>query len=160
MAVTSWLENRSMRTKVLVPVLVSAMGLGTLSWFAVGALGTAGDRTESMYAHTAKPLNDLVSLRDAQGDSRVIVRDAILSAPGKDREAAIGGFADVDAAVDQAIDAYVADHGTLTASQTALVAQARTGLAPWRGPPPHPRPLLPRGRPPGAARRRPARPSR
>ena len=132
MAVTSWLENRSIRTKVLVPVLVSAVGLGTVSWFAVGALGTAGDRTEAMYAHTAKPLNDLVSLRDAQGDSRVIVRDAILSAPGKDQEAAIGGFADVDDAVDKAIEAYVADHGTLSAAQTTLLAQARTGLTQWR----------------------------
>jgi methyl-accepting chemotaxis protein len=125
------LEDRSLRTKVLVPVLVSAMGLGTLSWVAVTALGTAGERTELMYAQTAKPLNDLVSLRDAQGDSRVVVRDTLL-ARGAEQQAAISSFADIDAAVDQAIDAYVKDHGTLSKQQTTLLAQARVGLTEWR----------------------------
>jgi methyl-accepting chemotaxis protein len=131
MAVTSWLENRSLRTKVLVPVLVSAMGLATISWVAVAALGTAGGRTESMYAHTAKPLNDLVSLRDAQGDSRVVVRDA-LRFRGAEQQAAINSFADIDAAVDTAIAAYAADNGTLSKQQTTLLAEARLGLDEWR----------------------------
>jgi methyl-accepting chemotaxis protein len=131
-AVTSWVENRSVRTKVLLPVVVSAIGLSALSFYAVSALDTAGQRTETMYAHTARPLADLTSLRDAQGDSRVDVRDAILTAPGKDQEAVITDFDDVDGAVDQALDAYVADHGTLSTSAAALVAQARAGLAQWR----------------------------
>jgi methyl-accepting chemotaxis protein len=131
-AVTSWVENRSVRTKVLLPVVVSAIGLSALSLYAVSALDTAGQRTGAMYAHTARPLADLTSLRDAQGDSRVDVRDAILTAPGKDQEAVITDFDDVDGAVDQALDAYVADHGTLSTSAAALVAQARAGLAQWR----------------------------
>jgi methyl-accepting chemotaxis protein len=131
-AMTSWLENRSMRTKVLLPVVVSAIGLGALSAYAVGALDTAGERTQAMYAHTARPLADLTSLRDAQGDSRVDVREAILTTPGTDQEAVITGFGDADGAVDKALDAYVADHGTLTASAAALVAQARAGLVQWR----------------------------
>ncbi|MCU7724965.1 methyl-accepting chemotaxis protein [Actinoplanes sp. KI2] len=131
MFLTSWLEDRSLRTKVLAPVMVSALGLGTISWVAVAGLSTAGERTEAMYAHTAKPLNDLVSLRDAQGDSRVIVRDA-LRERGDAQQAAIDSFPGIDAAVDKAIDSYVKDHGTLTRQQTTLLAQARLGLNEFR----------------------------
>ncbi|MFI1994922.1 methyl-accepting chemotaxis protein [Actinoplanes sp. NPDC020271] len=130
--VTSLLENRSLRTKVLAPVLVSAVGLGVVAWSAMGVLATAGDRTEAMYSQTAQPLTELVSLRDAQGDSRVVVRDAILTAPGKTQDDFIARFADVDAAIDKAISAYVADHGTLSPQQSALVEQAKTGLGQWR----------------------------
>jgi methyl-accepting chemotaxis protein len=74
--VTSWLGNRSIRVKVLIPVLLAALGIGVVAWSGLSALAAAGDRTQSMYAHVTKPLSDLVVLRDMEGDSRVEIRDS------------------------------------------------------------------------------------
>ena len=128
----SWLADRSVRFKVLAPVVLAAVGIGVVATVGLTALSTAGDQTRSMYAHVARPLNDLVTLRDMQGDSRVEVRDAIINKPGADQDAVIASFGETDTAVDAAIAAYVADHGTLDASRTGLIQQARTGIAAWR----------------------------
>jgi methyl-accepting chemotaxis protein len=129
---TSWLSDRSIRFKVLLPVLLAAVGIGVVAWYGLTALNAAGDRTHSMYAHTARPLDDLVALRDMQGDSRVEVRDAIIFGAGKARDDVIAGMHDTDANADNAIAAYVSDHVALDARRTALVEQARTGLGQWR----------------------------
>jgi methyl-accepting chemotaxis protein len=131
-AVTSWFSDRSLRTKVLIPVLLAAVGIGMVAWYGYTALHDAGGRTQDLYAHTTRPLNDLVSLRDMQGDSRVEVRDVILNPPGPDQEAVISGMHTTDASTDVAIDAYIADHGTLDRQRAALIEQARAGLASWR----------------------------
>jgi methyl-accepting chemotaxis protein len=130
--VTSWLDDRSIRVKVLIPVLLAAVGIGVVAWSGLAALTAAGDRTRSMYAHTAKPLGDLVTLRDMQGDSRVEVRDVIIFAPGKAQDAVIAGMHDTDTDADAAIAAYLADHGTLDPARATLLEQARTGLTEWR----------------------------
>jgi methyl-accepting chemotaxis protein len=130
--VTSWLGDRSIRVKVLMPVLLAAVGIGVVAWSGVTALTAAGDRTHSMYTHTAKPLSDLVTLRDMQGDSRVEIRDVIIFAPGKAQEDIIAGMHTTDADADAAIAAYLADHGPLDPARTTLIEQARAGLAQWR----------------------------
>ncbi|BCY11530.1 methyl-accepting chemotaxis protein [Actinoplanes sp. L3-i22] len=131
--VTAWLADRSMRTKVLAPVLIAALGLGAVAWYATTALSTAGQRTRAMYANTARPLADLAALRDAQGDLRVGVRNAILFDPGPAQEEAIAGFQDTDTALDAALAAFVTDSGSLDAQRADLVTQARAGIASWRG---------------------------
>jgi methyl-accepting chemotaxis protein len=128
----TWWADRSVRMKVLVPVVVAAAGIGIVAGSGLAALHTAGARTTGIYEHTARPLGDLVTLRDMQGDSRVAVRDAILTRPGADQETVISGMADTDTAIDQALAAYAADHGGLDAHRAGLVAQARAGLAEWR----------------------------
>jgi methyl-accepting chemotaxis protein len=129
---TSSLANRSVRTKVLAPVLLAAVGIGAVAWSGLAAVDTAGTRTREMYEHTARPLGDLVSLRDMQGDSRVEVRDVIILKPGSAQEDVISGMKDTDTSADAAIAAYVADHGTLDSARSTLIAQARAGLTQWR----------------------------
>jgi methyl-accepting chemotaxis protein len=129
---TSLLADRSVRVKVLAPVLLAAAGIGAIAWSGVAGVNAAGTRTHDMYEHTARPLGDLVSLRDMQGDSRVEVRDVIILKPGKAQEDVISGMKETDASADEAIAAYVADHGALDASRTALITQARAGLTQWR----------------------------
>jgi methyl-accepting chemotaxis protein len=128
----SWMGDRSVRVKVLAPVLLAAAGIAAVAFSGLTALGAAGDQTRSMYAHTARPLGDLVTLRDMQGDSRVEVRDVIILPPGKAQNDVIDGMHKTDADADTAIAAYVSDHGTLDAERTALIEQARAGLSQWR----------------------------
>ena len=129
---TSWLSDRSIRLKVLIPVLMAAAGIGVVASSGLAAMSDAGDRTRTMYEHTARPLNDLVTLRDMQGDSRVEVREVIILAPGKAQDAVVATMHETDATLDGAIAAYVAHHGTLDAPRAALVEQARAGIAQWR----------------------------
>ncbi|GAA2476208.1 methyl-accepting chemotaxis protein [Winogradskya humida] len=128
----SWVADRSVRAKVLAPVLLAAVGIGAVAWTGLSGLSAEGQRTRDLYSHTARPLADLVNLRDMQGDSRVEVRDVIILKPGSAQEDVIAGMKETDASADAAIDAYVADHGGLDAQRSTLIAQARTGLAAWR----------------------------
>jgi methyl-accepting chemotaxis protein len=129
---TSWLGNRSIRIKVLLPVVLAAIGIAVVAWSGLSALSAAGSRTHSMYAQTARPLADLVALRDMEGDTRVEVRDIVILGPGKAQDDVIAGMQETDTAADEALTAYVSDHGKLDAADTALLQQARAGLAQWR----------------------------
>jgi methyl-accepting chemotaxis protein len=126
------LGDRSVRVKVLMPVALAAVGIGVVAVSGLAALSAEGDRTRAMYAQTARPLGDLVTLRDMQGDSRVEVRDVIILAPGKAQNDVVDGMHQTDADADAAIAAYVSDHGTLDATRANLIEQARAGLIQWR----------------------------
>jgi methyl-accepting chemotaxis protein len=128
----SWLTDRSVRVKVLAPVLLAAVGIGVVSVSGLVALSAAGSRAHAVYAHIAVPLDDLVTLRDMQGDSRVAVRDVVITRPGTAQNDVIAGMQETDTALDAALAAYVTDHGTLDANRTALLQQARGGIAAWR----------------------------
>jgi methyl-accepting chemotaxis protein len=128
----SFVEDRSLRTKVLSAVLVAAAGTVVVALSSLSAVGSASDRTQAMYTRTALPLADLVILRDMQGDSRVEVRDAVILAPGKDQEEVIAGMHETDSSADSALDAYVAHHGGLDTTRAELLSTARQGLADWR----------------------------
>jgi methyl-accepting chemotaxis protein len=128
----AWLNDRPVRFKVLAPVVLAAIGIAAVAWSGLAALSAAGGRTHSMYAHTSLPLDDLATLRDMEGDARVAVRDLLLARPGTEQNAVISGMSTTDAAVDQALTQYVADHGSLSASGSELIRQARAGIATWR----------------------------
>jgi methyl-accepting chemotaxis protein len=128
----AWMADRPLRVKVLAPVVLAAVGIGVVAFSGLSALASEGDRTRGMYDNVARPLSDLVTLRDMQGDSRVEVRDVIILPPGKAQEDVIAGMHETDTAADAAIAAYVADHGTLDRARADLIAQARTGLTQWR----------------------------
>ncbi|MGW4946887.1 methyl-accepting chemotaxis protein [Actinoplanes sp. NPDC004185] len=128
----TWMADRPLRVKVLTPVVLAAIGIGVVAVSGLSALSAEGDRTRSMYNEVARPLSDLVTLRDMQGDSRVEVRDVIILPPGRDQDDVIAGMHDTDAAADAAIAAYVADHGNLDRTRADLIARAHAGLAQWR----------------------------
>ncbi|MGA5299755.1 methyl-accepting chemotaxis protein [Nucisporomicrobium flavum] len=126
------MADRPLRVKVLAPVALAVIGVGVVAVSGLSALSAEGARTRSMYDKVARPLNDLVTLRDMQGDSRVEVRDVIILPPGKEQDEVIAGMHDTDTAADAAIAAYVTDHGSLDRTRADLIAQARAGLAQWR----------------------------
>jgi methyl-accepting chemotaxis protein len=126
------LADRSVRVKVLAPVALAAAGIAVVSVSGLVALGAASSRTHAMYAHTTVPLNDLVTLRDMEGDSRVAVRDVVIAQPGTAQNDVVAGMQETDTALDAALAAYVAHHGTLDAKRTALLQQARSGIASFR----------------------------
>jgi methyl-accepting chemotaxis protein len=129
---TAWLNDRPVRVKVLAPVVLAAVGIAAVAWSGLVALSAAGTRTSAMYAHTALPLGDLATLRDMEGDSRVAVRDLLLARPGADQNAVIDDMRTTDAAVDDALAQFVADHGSLDANDSRLIQQARDGTSAWR----------------------------
>lgn len=126
---SGWLRNRRLRTKILLPVVVSIAGTATVLWSAVAALGSAQSAISTVYGHVAVPLSDLAVVRDGEGDARVAVRDYVMAAGGGDT---VGAIKDADQAVDDALAAFVADSGVLDADRTALVDQARAALTVWR----------------------------
>ena len=129
---SSRIADVGVRVKVLAPVILAAVGIGVVTWSGLAALAAEGERTRVTFEEVARPLSDLVTLRDMQGDSRVEVRDLIILKPGAAQDQVIAGIKDTDAAADQALASYVGDHGSLDATRAALVAQARAGLAHWR----------------------------
>ena len=129
---SSRIADVGVRVKVLAPVVLAAIGIGVVTWSGLAALAAEGERTRVTFEEVARPLSDLVTLRDMQGDSRVEVRDLIILKPGAAQDRVIAGIKDTDAAADQALASYVGDHGSLDATRAALVAQARAGLAHWR----------------------------
>ena len=128
----SRIADLGVRVKVLAPVVLAAVGIGVVTWSGLAALSAEGERTRVTFDEVARPLSDLVALRDMQGDSRVAVRDLIILAPGAAQNEVIAGLTDTDAAADEALAGYVSAHASLDASRTALVAQAKAGLDQWR----------------------------
>ncbi|MEU4244863.1 methyl-accepting chemotaxis protein [Actinoplanes sp. NPDC026619] len=127
----SWMADVPVQAKVLAPVVLAAIGIAVVAWSGLAALSDEGKRTKAMYDEVARPLSDLVSLRDMQGDSRVEVRDVLILS-GSAQEEVISGMSDTDTAADAAITAYVSHHSALDSNRTALVATAREGLTTWR----------------------------
>ena len=128
-----WLRDRRLRTKVLLPVVVAAVGAVVLSWTGISALRATSRSATEIYAHAAVPLADLAQIRDGEGDARVQVRDYVLGAPGSGRDSLRGGIQDTDKAIDESLAGYAADHGgVLDADRAALVKQVQAGIATWR----------------------------
>jgi len=129
----SWLRDRRLRTKILLPVAVAVIGTGVVSWSGIVAARAASDDANAIYERAALPLGDLAKVRDGEGDARVGLRDYVLGAPGSTPAELRKEFTDADRAVDTALDAYVSDHGgVLDASLTDLLRRVRAGVAAWR----------------------------
>jgi methyl-accepting chemotaxis protein len=128
----SRVADLGVRVKVLAPVVLAAIGIGVVTWSGLAAMSAEGERTRVTFDEVARPLSDLVTLRDMQGDSRVAVRDLIILAPGAAQNEVIAGLKDTDTAADEALDGYVTAHHSLDPGRSALVAQARAGMAQWR----------------------------
>jgi methyl-accepting chemotaxis protein len=120
------------RAKVLTPVALAAVGLATVAALGASATGSAGAAAQKLNVSAVRPLADLAQLRDAEGDSRVAVRDYVLVDPG-DRASLRDDIKTADDAADQALAAYRADHpGGLTKERAALADEAERGIAAWR----------------------------
>jgi methyl-accepting chemotaxis protein len=127
----SWMDDRRLRTKMLVPVLLAVIGTAVVLWSGVTALRTASGHSHDLYSHTALPLADLATVRDGIGDSRRDVRDLAVSAPSG-RADMLTAIHDTDQMVDTALGAFETDSGALGATRADLLAKVRSGLTQWR----------------------------
>jgi methyl-accepting chemotaxis protein len=127
-----WLDDRRLRTKILLPVALAVAGTAVVLATGNAALGTADAEAAALYSQTALPLADLAELRDMLGDSRYAVRDLAVSRPGSAQTELLAGIHQTDRDADAALAAYSDHHGTLDPGRSALLSQARDGLAAWR----------------------------
>jgi methyl-accepting chemotaxis protein len=118
--------------KVLAPALLGVVSIVIVAVLGiVGITGVAAD-VHSSFSRTARPLVDFTIVRDAEGDSRVQVRDYIL-APASERSQIDASILTTDKALDSALTALLSDHqGHLGQAETATVAQAKAALVDWR----------------------------
>lgn len=129
----AWLTSRRLRTKILLPVVLAVVGMSAIAVVGALALGSASDRAGDLYARATVPLADLAKLRDAEGDSRVAARDLAVSISASAGSSVLSTIHDTDQAVDEAMNAYVADSGaSLDANRAALVDRVRSALTAWR----------------------------
>jgi methyl-accepting chemotaxis protein len=127
-----WFGDRRLRTKILLPVVLSVLGTAVVLWTGMTALNSAGSNASSLYAHTALPLADLAGVRDAVGDSRSEARDLATSAPGAQGDL-LAQIHTTDQAIDGHFTSYLTHHGgSLNAATAALLDRARVALAAWR----------------------------
>jgi len=127
------IADRPVLVKVLLPIAIAASGI-----VAVGTLGaievSATARTaQQMYLHTAKPMHDLADLGDFIGDARSDARDRVFASTAAEAANADEQIKLADKAVDDAVAAYVADHGTtLDATSKQLVTDFQSAWARWK----------------------------
>ena len=127
-----WLRDRRLRTKILAPVVLAVAGIAIVAGTGIAALNSGARQTADLYAHVTRPLADLAAVRDGEGDSRIEVRNFVLS-PADGRADVATQITAADKATDTALDLFVADHGgTLDADRAPLLAQVRAGLVTWR----------------------------
>jgi methyl-accepting chemotaxis protein len=131
--VSTWFADRTLRTKILLPVLVAVLGTGVVLMTGVVALDSGSAKTTTLYTHNTTPLADLAELRDGEGDARVTIRDVAATAPGKDQNEQLAEIPKIDQVVGEALRAFVEHRGDeLDADEVTLVGDTRTALAKWR----------------------------
>ena len=127
------LSDRSVMTKVLLPIavaLVGIIGVGT-----VGALGVSSTAASArdVYVHSTKPMHDLADLLDQIGDARTAVRDLVFAPDDASRTKVRQEMSRADKAADDALAAYLADHGaSLDAASKGLVADFQASWTAWK----------------------------
>jgi methyl-accepting chemotaxis protein len=127
------LANRPVMIKVIIPIVLAVMGIAAVGVIGAVAVDQTAATTQNMYTHTAKPLADLGVVRDMEGDARTLVRDRVFAVtPGEARDVD-AKIAIADTALDEALAAYVTDHGaTLDPESKALVAEFSTAWTAWK----------------------------
>ncbi|RKS77911.1 methyl-accepting chemotaxis protein [Motilibacter peucedani] len=123
-------DDRPVRTKILAPAVMALLAMALVMGGAMTALSSANASSASLYDRSARPLGDLIRVRDALGDSRVAVEGFLLTDQGAKAQAQ-KDVQDADAALDSALADYTA-HASLQGKRATLLAQTKQGIAAWR----------------------------
>ncbi|HEY8720542.1 MCP four helix bundle domain-containing protein, partial [Pengzhenrongella sp.] len=117
--------------------LFALAGVGILTALAASALGLTGlARVDSdvvtLDLHVARPFSDFANLRDAEGDSRVNVWTYVAATSAKERAGVADEITISDAAVHDAVAAYLADHGGAGDEQTKAMNTFASDFEAWK----------------------------
>jgi methyl-accepting chemotaxis protein len=127
-----WFADLRVRSKVLLPLLVAAMAmLGLCAVGAVAVTSTAA-AAQALCMRGARPLDAIGHIRDGEGDSRVAVREYVLATTVEQRAAVRTDISASDAALDNAVRAFLASDQPMPSSRATLLSQFRQGIAQWR----------------------------
>ncbi|WP_407341600.1 methyl-accepting chemotaxis protein [Pengzhenrongella phosphoraccumulans] len=126
-------RGASVRVKLLalagvgLAATVLASGVGFLGLAAIDADVVTLDR------QVARPLADFAQLRDAEGDSRVNVWAYLAAESPRERIGITDDIAISDAAVAEAVAAYLADHGSSSDARGTAMTTFEANFALWKG---------------------------
>jgi methyl-accepting chemotaxis protein len=118
-----WWGDRSVKTKVLGTVAVSAVITGAVGFMGLQALGTAADAAEHLYTDNLAGVAAAGDMNDLIGDMRVNIRDTVLGTDTAANVAAIDTLADDFRA---AADVYA--EGGLDAERQAVLDEVLTNV--------------------------------
>ena len=131
--VPRWFANRPLRFKVLLPVAIGALVIIALNLVGLTAISSTSSSAHRLYSQAALPLDALGHVRDAEGDSRVAVRQYILATNATDRAAAKSDAATADTALDQSVAGYRSAKGSsLSAQRADLLDRFVAAVRRWR----------------------------
>jgi methyl-accepting chemotaxis protein len=133
-----WWGDRSVKTKVLGTVALSAVVTGAVGFMGLQALGAAADSADDLYQSNIGGVVAAGEMDAAVGDMRVNIRDTILGADPASNVAAVATLADAfqsaadgyrattagDAAKQQMLDDILADEGAYVAFQQQVLVPA------------------------------------
>ena len=122
----AWWGDRTVKTKILATVSVSAAVAGTVGVLGLQALGGAADSAESLYTEN---LGGAIAVADMDGtlnEMRVNNRNVILSAGPEDAQANLAKIDDIRAQFDAAVEAYAG--GGLEPEKQAIVDEIVTTM--------------------------------
>ncbi|WP_100499559.1 methyl-accepting chemotaxis protein [Geodermatophilus chilensis] len=106
---SNWFADRGVKTKVLLAVSVAALVAAVVGVLGLQALGAAADRTQRMLDDNVHGLTTAAGMRGAVKDTRVAVRDVLLTVDpvkGQQKLAAVG---DVEARFADLVETYLAE---------------------------------------------------
>src|SRR5213075_1389159 len=109
--VRAWFADRRLRTKILLPVVLSVVGTGVVLVTGVLALNTGSSMTTDLYTRITTPMADLAELRDGEGDARVTIRDVATATPGPDQNEMLAQVPKIDKSMDDSLQAFIEHRG-------------------------------------------------
>jgi methyl-accepting chemotaxis protein len=123
---------QSLRVKLFA---LAALGIvASLSASGVGLAGLASvnGNVVTLDNHVVKPLAAFVTLRDAEGDSRVNVQAYLRAGSSAERASVMSDIAASDQAAEQSVAAYQAAHGDPTDARGQLMADFAAKFKLWQ----------------------------
>ncbi|MDQ1485426.1 MAG: methyl-accepting chemotaxis protein [Actinomycetota bacterium] len=130
---TRLLSDRPLAVKMLFPVAVAVLGIAAGGWLGLASVSSMEVTAQNLYNHTTKPLVDLSNLRNAEGESRADIRDRVSMSPQQSAGPVEADIVRADGVIDDAMLAYLADHGGALDPQTQhLFDQMKAAIDDWR----------------------------
>ncbi|SEP30596.1 MCP four helix bundle domain-containing protein, partial [Trujillonella endophytica] len=119
-----WWGDRSVKTKVLGTVAVSAVVTGVVGFMGLQALGSAADAADALYDDNLQGVAAAADMDGLVADMRVNIRDTVV---GADPAAAMARIDELEAAFTAASQAYRAE--TTTSDRLAVLDSVDAGMA-------------------------------
>ena len=104
----AWWGDRTVKTKILATVAVSAVATGVVGFMGLQALSNAAASADSMYTSHTKGVDTAADISSAVANIALNARDTILATGPKDAATDVAALDGLGAEFDQAVGAYEA----------------------------------------------------